>query len=240
MEPIRRTDAALDTALILLVAIVSRYLPALLAPIDVDAAAVDPTTLIVSKWSEALLVTGLAGYLVLRHRIKWAAFGLHRRDPARQLAWAAMTFMASYAAIAITAVVFFALINPANAESEMAQRLEFFDENLPLSSFGSIVVLLTAVAVHEELLFRGLLLPYLRRVTGHWWPGVLIVSLIFGSLHFPQGWMAVAQISLLSVVLSVMFIASRSLLAVMAAHFLFDLCQLQIIRLLPDMLKSAA
>lgn len=233
-----RREAALDLSLVLLATIVTHYLPALavwvqqggLGPAEFDA------TVLIAKWSEAVLAAGLAAYLLLRQRIRPASFGLRGDDAPGQIAWALLTFFAMYAVFLAVGAALVALTPEESTllRRELSRRTEFFRTLPTESSSLTTILLLAAVAVHEELLFRGLLLTYLRRVTGRWWSAVAITSLLFAALHFPQGWLAMVQIAGLALVLCGLFIASRSLLAVMLAHFLFDLCQMQIVRLLPD------
>ncbi len=94
------------------------------------------------------------------------------------------------------------------------------------------VALLVPVAIHEETLFRGLLIPYLHRVGLGWPVAVLVSAAVFAALHITQGWLALPQIFAVGLILGGFFIWSRSLLAVMIAHFLFDLIQTELARFL--------
>jgi membrane protease YdiL (CAAX protease family) len=58
---------------------------------------------------------------------------------------------------------------------------------------------------------------------------------LFGALHFSQGWIGMLQIVGLAVVLGTCFVLTRSLLAVIVAHFVFDFVQLQLVRVLEDL-----
>jgi membrane protease YdiL (CAAX protease family) len=105
-------------------------------------------------------------------------------------------------------------------------------ELLPVHSLGLTIALMVPVAVHEELIFRGLLLPYLRRIGWPWWLAIAASSGTFAVLHVAQGWLAIIQVFGISVVLATFFVLSRSLLSVIAAHFLFDVLQTQLARVL--------
>ena len=184
--------------------------------------------LVMGKWLELALVASIAAYFVFRTRMPPRGMGLHLDRPARQLGWTALTLGAAYAYMIGTAVFFIVLVQlSGDAERELEQRRQFMSE-LPTRDVLASLALLVAVGFHEELLFRGLMLPLLKRATGRWWVAIAVSSCTFGMLHFTQGWVAMIQITGLAVVLSLCFIGSRSLIAVSLAHFAFNFLQFQI------------
>lgn len=225
-----RREALLDLFLVFLAAIATQYLPALILHIVADRPVEGPPTqaiFLVSKWAEMALAVGLAAYLVLRHRLPPTAIGLRGTGLPGQLAWGVASLGGCYGALLATAPVVAALllVFPQMAH-EIRQRLEFVG-GLPQENTLVLLLVLMAVAVHEEVIFRALLLPYLRRVTGAWWPAVLISTAMFASLHVPaQGIAGGLQVAAVGGALGLFFILSRSLLAVTLAHFLFDALQL--------------
>lgn len=233
-----RRQAALDAVLVLCAAIIAPYLPALMAVLETPGDITLPSalTLLIGKWAEMLLVVVLAAYLVLRNGLRPRSFGLHLRRFGQQLAWAPLILMCAYLVmigVGVLVTVFIASFGGMDAmEREATDRMEFANA-LPWENVTVAASLLVAVAIHEELLFRGLLLPLLRRATGSWTVAVAASSVVFGLLHFQQGTMAVIQVMGLAVVLATMFILSRSLLAVILAHFAFDMIQLQLVRFMP-------
>ena len=83
-----------------------------------------------------------------------------------------------------------------------------------------------AIAVYEELLFRGFLLPRLRRVTNSWFLAVLISTALFTAPHLvDQLPAAMVPIAILSLVFSVVTIWRRSIVPAIFGHFLFDFAQ---------------
>lgn len=83
-----------------------------------------------------------------------------------------------------------------------------------------------AVGVYEEIVFRGFLLPRLRRALGSWTVAVLFSSAVFTALHmFDQTPAAMILIGFLSITLSVVTILRRSILPAVVAHVLFDFTQ---------------
>jgi membrane protease YdiL (CAAX protease family) len=77
----------------------------------------------------------------------------------------------------------------------------------------------------EELLFRALLLGGFAIFVP---PLVLAVSwsILFGAMHLPQGALGIVVAALLGLLLSVLFLATASLLAPFIAHYLINVLQL--------------
>ena len=86
------------------------------------------------------------------------------------------------------------------------------------------LALVTSVLL-EELLFRSLLLggfsSFLPTV-----PLMLIWSILFGTMHLPQGNLGMLAASVLGLLLSVLFILTGSLLAPFVSHYTIDLLQM--------------
>lgn len=234
LATLSRLAAAWDLVLIVFVAL---FLP---FGIEIALAFADPTTIpttlpskeemTLDKLFNAALVAGLLVYLILRRRLRPDEFGVRYSAVPRQLAWGVAGVMATYAWLIVSVVIVLTCITflPA-VENDVMQRVDVIDQ-MPVQSVWWTLALLIPVAIHEEVLFRGLLLTYLRRLTSRWWVAVLASSLLFALLHFVQGWLAVFQVFGLSVVFSLVFIRSRSLLAVVVAHFSFDFIQFQFAR----------
>jgi membrane protease YdiL (CAAX protease family) len=225
-----RREALLDLFLVFLAAIATHYLPALLLRALAHQPMEAPPTPIVfltSKWAEMGLAVGLAAYLVLRHRLPAAAIGLRSAGLLGQLAWGMGSLAGCYLALLGTAALVTGLVLAfPQMGQEIRQRMDFVG-GLPQDNTWVLLLVLMAVAVHEEVVFRALLLPYLRRLTGAWWPAVLLSTAVFAGLHVPtQGLLGGLQVAAVGAALSLFFILSRSLLAVTLAHFLFNALQL--------------
>jgi len=249
LPSLTRAAAALDLGLIGLVALILpfglRFFMEVWAGGSTDGAADTQfhfeqagRLLTVQKWFDAVLAAGLMAYLLLRHRLAPAGFGLRFDRLWRQFAWMFGTLLGCYAWILATAVIvtFIVLVFP-QAEEDLMKRIQLVDI-LPSESLWGMLLLLVPVAVHEEIVFRGLLLPYLRRLLGSWGPAVLISSAVFAVLHVDQGWFGVMQVFGVAIVWALFFLASRSLLPVMLAHLVFDLIQMHLIQLVPQELRS--
>lgn len=239
LQPISPWNAGLDAGLILMVTLGLPLVAALLtfgaATPETAPAAPEPVSAL-GKWIDAGVMCGLAAYLCLRHRLPAASVGLRFDGIAWQSLWGLATMAGCYGWMIASVII----ITPIAAlmpwlQQDLLHREEMF-QLIPMGDPWAQVVLLIAVVIHEELWFRGLLLTYARRLTGSWWIAVPATSLLFGMLHLPQGFIGALQVAGLSVVLSLFFIRTRSLIAVMLGHFLFNFIQLQ---LAPLMLKLA-
>ena len=234
-----RREALLDLMLVLLVAIILPYLPMVLAPFMDEPGTVDKVgpLIVIQTWCQAGLGLTLLCYLVRRHGIKATAFGVRFNQLGRQLFWSLGALASTYVALLTGgAIVMIAYLFVPELEDDLTKRLDFL-ERMPVENLGITLTLLLAVSINEELLFRGLLLPYLRRLLGGWWWAAAISAGIFAALHIPQqGFLGGGiQIFAIGLVLSLFFILSRSLLAVIIAHLLFNFFQFQLIRYIPNL-----
>lgn len=246
LASLSRRDAALDLFLVLLTALVYGYAaPALMAalpqvqpgqPDPVTMPAPTPEVLLVGKLFEFALAAGLALYLLARHRLAPAEFGLHADRPLQQAAWTLVGLVAAYIALLVTVplVAIISILFPDTLD-DLIRKMEFV-QYFPEINTAVLLVILLFVAVHEELVFRGLLLTYLRRLTGSAAAALLVSSLLFGALHIPaQGWTGGLQTFAVGLAFGLCFLLSRSLTAVTIAHFLFNFLQIQIARLIPSL-----
>lgn len=235
LPALSRGVALVPIAAIVTVILLAPLAVILLAPRDWVADAVgnyQPAFIVGLKIFEACVALLLTLLLLKVCRLPAASFGIRLRGLGTQLGWGLLTLAACYFYLFGSALVIGMLVERSSAaRQDVLERVEFM-RSLPAQSLWGVVLLLVPVAVHEELLFRGLLVPYFRRLTGRWWAAVLLPALIFGALHFNQGWLAIAQISGLGMVFGLFFLLSRSVLAVIVAHFLFDFLQIQLFRVL--------
>lgn len=237
-------EAMLDLFLILFVGLIAHYLPQILVASMLQAPPElpdSPLVAIASKYGELLLALTLLVYLVQRHRLAASAFGWRLGEPLLQGVWAVAALAGAYAALIATAPLMIAiyLLSP-GMEQDLEQRLKFAEmfasRNILLD-----LALMAAVGFHEEILFRGLMLPYLRRITGSWTASIVAVSAIFGVLHVPtQGLLAGIQTALLGASFGIFFVLSRSIVSVALAHMAFNLLQLQVMQFFLDFWEKAS
>lgn len=94
-----------------------------------------------------------------------------------------------------------------------------------LTPLGFVPVALM-VGIYEELVFRGFLMPRLRRLTGGWTIAVVISTVLFTLLHAAdQTLPALVLIAFLSIVFSLVTIWRKSIVAAIFGHALFDYLQ---------------
>ena len=196
--------------------------------------------IIADKWISAALAIAALLSLMRLFRLAPAAFGLRTNRAGAQAAWSLATFGGVYCALLVSVAIVEAMVLAVpGLKQDLSSRLDFL-EMLPIGNLTSVLLLLIPVAVHEEVFFRGLLLPFLRRLGCPWMVAVLISAALFASLHISQGWLAIPQVFCVAVALGTFFVLSRSLLAVMAAHFLFDFAQVQLYHVLAPWIEQAA
>ncbi len=238
-HPLRRLtrhDAGLDLSLVLMVGLVIPFGVQAgmlwLTPAEQWELTASHWLLALGKWFDALLLVVLAAYFVYRHRISADDLGLRSTCVGWQVLWSLVTLFAVYLVFFVMLLVVGVLVSLFPELQQDLMEREKFMEMLPLENFWLGVLLLIPVAIHEEMLFRGLLMPYLHRLGCQWWGAVAISTFIFASLHITQGVLGVVQIMGVGAVLGVAFVLTRSTLVVIIAHFLFNLIQLQLARVI--------
>jgi membrane protease YdiL (CAAX protease family) len=244
LPALSRREAVLDLLLVLVVGLVALVGLSLAVDVWVPTAGAEglqppsPGMLMVQEWFQAMVAIAILVYLLLRHNLPPAAFGLQVRQPGRQLLWGAGGLGLTYCWMIVSLLVIAAvvLLYP-GLQEDLMKRKELL-EVLPINSLWRTIVLMIPVAISEEIIFRGLLLPYLRRITGYWWAAVLISTGVFATLHFQQGLLGILQISGVAAIFALVFIYSRSLLATMVAHFGFNVGQVLFMRVAEDVLRT--
>jgi len=149
--------------------------------------------------------------------------GLDARRMLPELAWSGPALAGAYAdniAVSLPIGVILSLLH--RTGSEMTQRVGALKGVLGGAHFGSLIPTLVVLALLEEVVFRGFLLPRARVLTGRWWVAVLLVQLLFGLGHVYEGTLAVFQTMMLGVYFSAFFLWRRHLAAVIVAHAAFN------------------
>lgn len=121
----------------------------------------------------------------------------------------------------------FQLMRGVTMESMMRHRLGF------ISAISEIDIRWVAplsifVGIYEEVFFRGFIMGRLASVTRSRVAAVILSSLLFGAVHFTQGWLGVFQTTCLGVVLALAAVMGRSLWAAILAHVAIDAISLAI------------
>ncbi len=99
-------------------------------------------------------------------------------------------------------------------------------ERIPRLSPVAFAGVALMIGVYEEVVFRGFLMPRIRRGTGSWTGAVLISSAAFSLLHLAdQTPLAIGVVSVLALLFSMTTIWRRSIVPAIVAHALFDYWQ---------------
>lgn len=242
LSMLTRRDAALDLLLILVVMLTPYAFSMVVAPLFADVAdeRLPPAGLLqIQKLFDLFVAVVLLVYLAARNGAPLRAFGLRADQLGVQLACAPLALIGAYAAFIPMVVVVGAivLVFP-EAQGDLAGRYELIGL-LANRSLVETMALMVPVAIHEEIVFRGLFIPYLRRLGMGWVGAALVSSAVFASLHGTQGWLGMLQVFGLGLAFAAAFILTRSLLVVALAHFGFNTIQVLVAPLLLKLAEQA-
>lgn len=101
-------------------------------------------------------------------------------------------------------------------------------------SWPAIIVVSILAGVGEELLFRGVLQTWLISVVDPFW-GIVLASMVFGLLHYLTKIYVVVTFAI-GLLFGALFYYSNSLLLVMLAHTVYDICAFAVIVKYPHLL----
>ena len=102
-------------------------------------------------------------------------------------------------------------------------------------SWGDIVVLSLLAGIGEELLIRGVLQGFLMQQFGSW-TGIILASLVFALLH-TVSFVYVLITFMIGLVFAIAYTVTGSLLLVMAAHSIYDVCAFAVVVKWPHLLR---
>ena len=187
-------------------------------------------------WRAALAVS-VIGYIVRRRGGNLRSVGVSSRNPALDLLIGVGAAIATGVAT-WTVVLSLAYMFPAFAE-QLQENSGRIMERVPKASPATFAMMTLLIGLYEELIFRGFLMPRLRRAIGSWTAAVLLSTALFAALHmFDQVAAALVLVTILSVMFSVVTIWRRSIVPAIVAHALFDLAMfLQLYYLAGDQWK---
>lgn len=89
------------------------------------------------------------------------------------------------------------------------------------------IVMCIAAGIFEEIIYRGFMITYFSQENSNSssfpWLSLIAPSALFSLAHYYQGWSAVAKIFIFSLLLSLIFINTKSIYPTMLIHFCIDL-----------------
>jgi membrane protease YdiL (CAAX protease family) len=242
LSGLTRREAALDLLLVLAVVLTPYVFNMVVAPNFVDVAdegLPSAGLLRVQKLFDLLVAAVLLVYLSVRNRTPLRAFGVRADGLGAQLACAPLALFGVYVAfIPMVLIVGVIVLLFPETQSDLAGRYELISL-LAGRSLAETIALMVPVAIHEEIIFRGLFIPYLRRLGMGWAGAALISSAVFAALHGAQGWLGMLQVFALGLAFAAAFVLTRSLLVVALAHFGFNTIQVLVAPLLLKLAEQA-
>lgn len=131
--------------------------------------------------------------------------------------------------VMILAAMAWVAFNP-QVLNERTQAQQAIEQAIPHTSILSLVLMMSFVAVWEEVVFRGFLLTRLRAIFRRWWLAVLFGAVLFSLGHGWQGRVATVITGSVGVFLGLLFVWRRSLLPPVAFHLTFNLIGMLLLR----------
>ncbi len=153
--------------------------------------------------------------------VKWRGarlyqMGLHGDRFGRNIVLGVAAYLLSMPLVGAVLLIAAEYFGPPQHEIEELVRSTPTARNITLAWLAAVV----AAPLQEELLFRGVLLPCLRRVFGMW-PAIVGSSLLFAVMHF-SSWPAPIPLFVLSLALGFLACRTNSLVAPITLHATFN------------------
>lgn len=162
--------------------------------------------------------------LVHRRKLPVASSGIRSEDFFADLGLGLVTVLVTYAVV--LAVLIPSMLFSNTLRGQMEENANRIMEMIPKLAPHQFLFMALMIGVYEEVVFRGFLMPRLRRALGSWPAAVLVSTAVFTLLHaLDQTAMALVVVTILSLLFSVVTIWRRSILPAVVAHTLFDLSQ---------------
>jgi len=134
-----------------------------------------------------------------------------------------LILVVAYGMIGVTMYTIWMLWPDIEDPGENARRIMAF---IPKLKPWQFVPLAALIGIYEELIFRGFLMPRLRRALGGWTLAVILTTTVFTALHaIEQTRAALIVVAILSLIFSLVTIWRRSIVPAIVAHGLFNLSQ---------------
>jgi CAAX protease family protein len=193
----------------------------------------------VKQWQQEFNITAISAILrdvALCSLVLY--FVWQNGEPLSEIGWSSRFWPLQ---IAIGIAVFPAVLIGAFVAAWLFISLGLSSPNTALRSALSIhewsqvplaVSLVAVVAIAEETIFRGYLLLRLRAVSGSLGIAVILSTIIFTAGHSYEGGAGMATVALLGLAFTALYLSTRSLIASIIVHFLFDLFGVVVVPLL--------
>lgn len=178
-----------------------------------------------------LLLTSVPGLLTLLMIVGMVLF--YDGNPAElglrfRLFWliAPISLLATEVAFVVAVMITISVAYFTGGFELVQENAENVGEMIPPWSKWAIGLWMLTVAFYEEAIFRGFLLPRLRRVFSSWPVAILLSSAIFAMLHLgDQNHLAATVLFFVASVWAITTILCRSIWPAVLSHFLFNMVQ---------------
>lgn len=182
---------------------------------------IEPKTVIFQTLFFHLPVLGLLGLLFHIAGVQWSElFGIHRKTAPALMGLSFIYYLAALPLLWFYSALYQVLLHQFGCDFYMQDIAQVLLAPAPwLMRTGLFVIAIIVAPVFEEIVFRGILLPFMVRRTG-FWPGILLVSVVFGGMHFHLP--SFFPLFLLSAMFSLAYARTQSLLVPIGMHVLFN------------------
>lgn len=167
----------------------------------------------------AVILAGLS-ILLFRAGQRWSDVGLHAlngRDVGR-----ALVLLVECVAVNLILMLIIYRVAPEHTIEHMIHLQGIASRLAGEQSILAIAATMFFVGIYEELTARGFLLTRCRTALDGVWAPVLLSSMLFGLGHAYQGWIGMAQTTLIGTVLAVNTVRWGTLWPAILAHALLN------------------
>jgi membrane protease YdiL (CAAX protease family) len=182
---------------------------------------IEPQTVIFQTLLFHLPVLGLLALLFHIAGIQGRElFGLHWKKMPALLGLSVLFYLAALPLLWFYSALYQILLHQFGFDFYLQDVAQVLTAPAPWPVRTALFFIMVIVApVFEEIVFRGILLPFFVRRTG-FWPGIGLVSLLFAGLHWHLP--SLLPLFLLSVMFSLAYARTQSLLVPMGMHAAFN------------------
>ncbi len=182
---------------------------------------IEPQTVIFQTLLFHLPVLGLLAWLFHIAGIQGRElFGLHWKKMPAMLGLSVLFYLAALPLLWFYSALYQILLSQFGFDFYLQDVAQILTAPMTWPVRAALYFIMIIVApVFEEIVFRGILLPFAVRRTG-FWPGIVLISAVFGGMHFHLP--SLLPLFLLSVVFSLAYARTQSLLVPMGMHAAFN------------------
>jgi membrane protease YdiL (CAAX protease family) len=182
---------------------------------------IEPKTVVFQTLAFHLPVLGLLGLLFHISGIQGRElFGLHWKKLPSLLGLSLLLYLAALPLLWFYSALFQLLLQQFGCDFYLQDVAAILTApaTWPVRTALFFIVIIVA-PVFEEIVFRGILLPFMVRRIG-FWPGIVLISLVFGGLHLHLP--SFFPLFLLSIIFSLAYARTQSLLVPIGMHAAFN------------------